>query len=227
VEWERQRTLTHLRGELRGLILGLMYVHRLGVGATPAIFRFLLSTMGHTAVELLFASLVAVVAQITAFTEIGCFVDIDSSANYARVLPVFFCSNGLDAGPQWPACAAQTNSKQPGLVQGYAGYYNMTQELCNTLCVGYTYFGVEDGGECYCGNDMPNQGAAPNCNKPCTGDPEEQCGSGNSILVFNVESMPLPDPIMYKCVDNTCVPTRTSVGIDANTCRKVCGNATV
>ena len=32
--------------------------------------------------------------QAATFVEVGCFLDVQASANYTRALPVFFCSNG-------------------------------------------------------------------------------------------------------------------------------------
>jgi WSC domain len=67
-------------------------------------------------------------------------------------------------------------------------YFNdsMTVEACATACEGYTWFGVEYGRECYCGNTI-NRGSViaddSNCSFNCPGDSTEKCGAGNFLDV--------------------------------------------
>ncbi|KAF2815199.1 copper radical oxidase [Mytilinidion resinicola] len=68
---------------------------------------------------------------------------------------------------------------------------DLTIEKCTTACEGFTYAGVEYGGECYCGNEFSNDGGpAPDgsaqCNKPCNGNAQETCGGPNRLNVFQV-----------------------------------------
>lgn len=69
---------------------------------------------------------------------------------------------------------------------------NMTAQLCAAHCANYSYFGVEFGRECWCGNSPP-QTPAPDsdCSMPCAGDNNQLCGAGNRI---NVWGSPLPSP---------------------------------
>jgi len=64
----------------------------------------------------------------------------------------------------------------------------MTLEICATFCSGYTYFGTEYGGECYCGNFNSTSNPTPQpsyeCNMPCTGDPSEYCGSASRVSLY-------------------------------------------
>jgi hypothetical protein len=77
----------------------------------------------------------------------------------------------------------------------------MTWELCASLCTGYTYFGVEYGIECFCGNQInvtpgisgeftPNptskklRARTGLCNFPCQGNSEEICGGEGRINIF-------------------------------------------
>jgi hypothetical protein len=128
------------------------------------------------------------------FAPVGCFLDVQKKKNYARVLPTYFCSNGVINGSSaqpWLSCAPQPN--QPAdLSQGYAGFYNMSHEVCNGICQGYTYFGIESGGECYCGADVPSQGTADPtaCSMPCTGDSAETCGGKQAVDVFSTFPKP-------------------------------------
>ncbi|KAI9774328.1 MAG: hypothetical protein M1840_004222 [Geoglossum simile] len=66
----------------------------------------------------------------------------------------------------------------------------MTIELCAATCAGFTWFGVEYGRECYCGNN-PAAGSslAPNqadCNFPCPGNSLEYCGAGNRLEMYKL-----------------------------------------
>jgi len=72
-----------------------------------------------------------------------------------------------------------------------ASYYNytgMTLELCFTGCAGSTYWGVEYGGECYCGT-LLNSGStiAPDtdCSFVCPGSKFEYCGAGNRLSLYS------------------------------------------
>ena len=70
----------------------------------------------------------------------------------------------------------------------------LTAEKCEAHCADYSYFGVEYGRECWCGNGAPSASlAAPEseCNFACAGDSNEICGAGNRI---NVWGSPLPSP---------------------------------
>jgi hypothetical protein len=145
--------------------------------------------------------------QATTFVEVGCFLDVQASANYTRALPVFFCSNGLARGPsapRYPTCANQPN-QPPDLNKGWAGLYNMTHAVCNAICQGHVFFGVENGGECYCGSIVPSQGKADPtaCNSSCTGNLTQTCGGiGNQLSVFQTDASPpppLPPPSPPNC----------------------------
>lgn len=70
----------------------------------------------------------------------------------------------------------------------------MTVEKCATFCGGHSsaLFGVEYGGECYCGSEAPfaasGSVAAPDsdCNMLCNGSPSEFCGAGNRLDIYRV-----------------------------------------
>ncbi|PMD44584.1 carbohydrate-binding WSC, partial [Hyaloscypha variabilis F] len=60
-------------------------------------------------------------------------------------------------------------------------YSTMDLEICSAYCynLGALYFGVEYGGECYCGNEL-EPGSVPatdgGCDMPCDGNLDETCG---------------------------------------------------
>ncbi|EPE28663.1 Quinoprotein alcohol dehydrogenase-like protein [Glarea lozoyensis ATCC 20868] len=64
----------------------------------------------------------------------------------------------------------------------------MTLEACSAFCTGKTYFGVEYGRECYCGNTLsPDSKLVANqadCNFLCPGDKYSYCGAGNRIQLY-------------------------------------------
>lgn len=66
----------------------------------------------------------------------------------------------------------------------------MTLEKCASVCSSYSYFGVEYGRECYCGNDL-NEGSieapASDCSFPCPGKLTETCGAGNRLNLYSKE----------------------------------------
>lgn len=62
----------------------------------------------------------------------------------------------------------------------------MTVEMCAAFCDSYSYFGVEYGKECYCGNSFSGSPAAQegDCSFLCPGNSTEFCGAGNRINVW-------------------------------------------
>jgi chitinase len=66
-------------------------------------------------------------------------------------------------------------------------YAWMSPEICQSLCPEYSYFGVEYGGECYCGNSINNGSTIVDdsqCDLPCGGFPDEYCGAGNRLDLY-------------------------------------------
>lgn len=76
-------------------------------------------------------------------------------------------------------------------------YNSMTPDTCAANCNGYSYFGVEYGRECYCGNTLAAGSVlSPNgdsdCNMPCGGNSTELCGAGNRLTMYSLNSTAAP-----------------------------------
>ncbi|KAL3426463.1 WSC domain-containing protein-like protein 5 [Phlyctema vagabunda] len=63
----------------------------------------------------------------------------------------------------------------------------LTLESCAGFCSGYTYFGTEYSGECYCGNTLASgatNSTESDCSYTCSGDSSELCGGSNRLTVY-------------------------------------------
>jgi hypothetical protein len=63
----------------------------------------------------------------------------------------------------------------------------MTLDLCAASCSGYTYFGVEYGRECYCGNSFGAGSVAAaesDCSFTCPGNGQQLCGAGVRLSTY-------------------------------------------
>ncbi len=75
----------------------------------------------------------------------------------------------------------------------------LTAESCAAGCAGFTYFGVEYGGECYCGNTL-SAGSVPvagvpavsGCNVLCNGNKTQYCGGGNRLNLYQTDGTIAP-----------------------------------
>ncbi|TFK36071.1 glycosyl hydrolase family 71-domain-containing protein [Crucibulum laeve] len=94
-------------------------------------------------------------------------------------------------------CVAEgTTGSRRALTSASFSQSNMTPQVCQTLCAGYQYAGVEYGSECYCGNTLTNNGAtgavipASNCASSCSGDASQVCGGGWIMSVYSKAAAP-------------------------------------
>lgn len=66
----------------------------------------------------------------------------------------------------------------------------MSIEECSNYCLsalGYSLFGVEYGGERYCGDELQSGSVLvddEDCNMACPGNAAEMCGAGNRLSVY-------------------------------------------
>lgn len=77
----------------------------------------------------------------------------------------------------------------------------LTVDRCISICLaeGYEFAGLQNGAECFCGDETYNeQGPADEsqCNVPCNGEPSQICGGSFRISVyatgFGTTSAPFP-----------------------------------
>ncbi|KAF8269904.1 WSC domain-containing protein [Lactarius quietus] len=107
--------------------------------------------------------------------------------------------------PEWPflGCYMDSPEKRALATTLYADVSNLTVENCVNSCKSqnYTYAGVENGDDCFCGN-MLTFGAEgipqSQCSSPCAGNSNETCGGPDHLdlywsgapLAFSPPSLP-------------------------------------
>lgn len=101
----------------------------------------------------------------------------------------------------------------------------MTNAVCAEACKASTYYGVEYGGECFCGNSIDNGGqAAPaaECNMACKGDRSELCGGKDRL---NLYSKPFTSPTTTPAAPPTAAPTAPANACPAGKSVNLCCRA--
>ncbi|KAL3424090.1 WSC domain-containing protein [Phlyctema vagabunda] len=87
-------------------------------------------------------------------------------------------------------CYKETNNGR-ALSGATFAYDTMTLESCQASCGDSTYFGVEYGRECYCGNTISKLSIrmpASDCSFYCPGDQFEYCGAGDRLSVYQLKA---------------------------------------
>ncbi|KAK0750306.1 WSC domain-containing protein, partial [Schizothecium vesticola] len=67
------------------------------------------------------------------------------------------------------------------------GGASITLQSCATFCAGYTYFGTENGNECFCGNTLHVSAvkkSETNCQKTCSGNASLICGDASRLSLY-------------------------------------------
>ncbi|KAH8653201.1 WSC domain-containing protein [Tricladium varicosporioides] len=127
-------------------------------------------------------------------------ISTTSSLTSTSSVPPTSTSSGsapTQTGPQIKQIVSGTWAYQACWVEATTGralstkmYANdsMTLEICGVFCSGNTYFGVEYGRECWCGNTLSatskNATNQADCNFLCPGDKTTYCGAGSRLQLY-------------------------------------------
>jgi hypothetical protein len=98
----------------------------------------------------------------------------------------------------WTSLGCYTDMNNGGRTLAVAmgvtgGAANMSVLNCVTACHGYTFAGVEYGGECYCGNALMNGGGPTvdgnlQCSMTCNGNSSEFCGGPARLNMYTAQT---------------------------------------
>ena len=97
--------------------------------------------------------------------------------------------DGLKLPPRWRYSGCFSDQIDPRSLgkQGEWWGQAITSTNCVAHCdsIGLSIAGTEDGGQCFCGNQLQDSSPAPGqCNRPCLGDSGEICGGLGALSVF-------------------------------------------
>ncbi|KAL8841489.1 MAG: hypothetical protein Q9170_000872 [Blastenia crenularia] len=93
----------------------------------------------------------------------------------------------------WKAAGCYLDALNPrSLGNGRAEWWG--QQISSSNCVdhcdsiGAKYAGTENGGQCFCGNELVNSASHPGkCTSKCTGDNEEICGGPAHLSIYSLD----------------------------------------
>lgn len=76
------------------------------------------------------------------------------------------------------------------------GPLSVTAESCADFCDDYTYFGLEFGGQCFCGDDFEYDpvAATGQCNHVCAANSSQTCGGSAALQVYRIADYLDPEP---------------------------------
>ena len=66
-----------------------------------------------------------------------------------------------------------------------------TPEFCKDQCASYDFAGLQNGKDCWCGDDLPEisrKTSKSECNKDCPGDASKSCGGENRMQIYRVNN---------------------------------------
>jgi len=64
---------------------------------------------------------------------------------------------------------------------------DMSIERCATFCEDFSFFGLEYGSQCFCGNSLSGKEVSENqCGMLCTGNESQRCGSADRLTVYSL-----------------------------------------
>ena len=92
--------------------------------------------------------------------------------------------------------------------------FSINAEYFQNLISDFDYFGVQNGDECYCGDESSDFIPAPfyQCNQPCSGDPSQFCGSTWRLNVFRTHREQTELPTIKSTTTATTFVMTTTAG---------------
>jgi len=99
------------------------------------------------------------------------------------------------AGFAYKSCWADNPATRSLTGASYKTPGTMTVELCAARCNGFSYFGIEFGNECFCGNAL-GAAAAPEseCAMLCDGNNGQYCGGPDRLNVYQIQQVVVVPP---------------------------------
>lgn len=145
-----------------------------------------------------------------------------------------FMGHGGYPIPIYLGCYAETpNDDENRLLKGPAGPLNYnTPQKCSEKCfnMGFLFFGVTYGSECWCGNQRPAKSSKVediNCDSPCSGDSKQFCGGGWKMGIYSTGISDYVPKKYLGCFDDDGKKTKgkyLSFPMDINNSPKRCMN---
>jgi hypothetical protein len=129
----------------------------------------------------------------TTASSIGTTSGTSTQGNTASTASQTSSATKLPTGWKYDGCYTE-GSNGRALSNQEAGGNTNTVESCIQTCIsaGYTVAGLEYSSQCFCDNYL-NNGAAPTdaskCNMACAGNPNEICGAGDILSIYNTGNL--------------------------------------
>ncbi|KAF2426201.1 WSC-domain-containing protein [Tothia fuscella] len=94
-------------------------------------------------------------------------------------------------------CYNETHDRRALNAKAGGGSTN-TLNSCASFCLGYSYFGVEFGSECYCANEIYvnsiKQSNEVGCSNPCAGNSAQRCGGPDYLNMYYINATSVTTP---------------------------------
>ena len=113
------------------------------------------------------------------------------------LLVLRLCSVGSAARITYIGCFADCRGDTRAMPHNAGNLKVDSPAACAAECPGWQYFALQDGQDCFCGNDTgySTQGPSSRCTTPCLGDKSVKCGGGCANSVYwKGEGPPPPQP---------------------------------
>lgn len=136
--------------------------------------------------------------------------------------------------PGWNYDGCYTDDWERTLPVAQPASTAMTPSVCAGLCSGHRFFGVQNGNECFCGDERDAGRLAPDpesCSVACTGEPGFVCGGGWRLSIYRRTPPEVQQVAGWEhvsCVRDAAEPRTlsgasfTEAGMTAERCSALC-----